>query len=247
MQVGDFFSLGAFATVVLAVFGAWKFGLRGRLAVLILAVLAYWQIVSGNADQRMLKHDVSDFKTALGEAKELARKTQEKLTEVREAQEFQKGQLSMLGERALALPTASSPSLNTYVCETAIAPAHGKGRFALLVEFGAKREATNGFVGLVHTGIPYVDTEEWFAPPLRTDVLPNPGGVFTNSFRNDRQPPQYFRAFNTPAITPKQSFYLYFEADEPMTNVSVLYLDDAFKRTDPHADELAKIYDKCPR
>src|SRR5690349_1382353 len=97
MQFSDFISFGAVATVMLAVLGIGTPGSGWRKgAVFVLAVAAYWQIVTGNAQQRMLGDKIADLGRDLESANGALKAAQSDLAEIRKAQEFQKGQLSML-------------------------------------------------------------------------------------------------------------------------------------------------------
>lgn len=118
MHFGDFISPGAIATVALAAMGLRGLGWRGAGMVTVLAGFAYWQIISGNVQQRVLAESVRALREQGEAAARLQRATYaalertrgelEKsqsslataLSDLQKGQEFQKGQLSMLGDRA---------------------------------------------------------------------------------------------------------------------------------------------------
>jgi hypothetical protein len=100
----------------------------------------------------------------------------------------------------------------------------GTGRYALVIEFGVLAQAVLGLYIEVDLGAHYTSTLDWYGPPNSPQVPHTPVGPFLNTSLR-RQPPIYTRRFAEPAITPAQSYYLYVEANEPLSVTERLFAD----------------------
>lgn len=116
-----------------------------------------------------------------------------------------------------------NPKDERYVQATPVRPALGKGKYALIVEFGVRRHAVDGIhVGINVTG-KYTLVEEWLALPHRTDVPETRVITVTTDSAVRREPPIYARRFSFPSVTPKTSYYMYFESEEPLSATNALF------------------------
>lgn len=100
----------------------------------------------------------------------------------------------------------------------------GKGKHAVVMEFGVCMQRAQGLHVEVDMGTPYTTTKDWFGPPNVPNVPARPGGPFFNSSLR-REPPLYVRRFGEPEVTPAQSYYLYVEAEEPIRVQQRLFAD----------------------
>lgn len=105
-----------------------------------------------------------------------------------------------------------------------IDPVGGRGRHALVMEFGVSMTRVQGLHVEVDLGANYVHSQDWFGPPNLPRIPSRPGGPFFDSSLR-RQPPIYTRRFRAPEITPQQSYYLYVEANEPLVVRRRMFLD----------------------
>ncbi len=103
---------------------------------------------------------------------------------------------------------------NRYVRATKLLPDSDR-RYGLLVEFGVRYTATEGAKVAVDVGGQYDKVHTYFDQPgLEQRPAGRPVTVFNSS--KVRNPPRYFRKFSSPSLSPKKSYYLYFEGLEPL-------------------------------
>src|SRR5207253_442476 len=88
MRPSDFLSLGAIATVLLAVLGIGRGGNAWRnVAVVVLAIAAYWQLVSATGQQRSLTEQVGKLGQELDAATKALGAASDDLAEIRKTEE----------------------------------------------------------------------------------------------------------------------------------------------------------------
>jgi hypothetical protein len=119
---------------------------------------------------------------------------------------------------------AEPTTLGKYVCTTDLPAKDGK--HALLVEFGVRRGQTDGFYGEVHFVDPYEKREAWVGAPLRTDKQE---GMLIQMGLTTREKPDhsaYAESFASPTVTSHRSYYLYFEAKQPLRLKGVAFIED---------------------
>lgn len=117
-----------------------------------------------------------------------------------------------LGEKGRK--AASQETDNRYVNVTPLAPS-GERSWGMLVEFGVRHTPTDGFRVALTTEPRFKGYAGGFGSPWLKVPIMSEGTVFRNQ-RQRVEPPNYFLSFEDPDITPKRSYYLYFEADGPL-------------------------------
>jgi hypothetical protein len=139
---------------------------------------------------------------------------------------------------------------NKYVCVKG--DRLGDGKYAMLVEFGVLRQATNGQTVGVRTNSEYSSVDYWFAPPLRTDITPFSGGKgILMSASENKTRAAYASTITFPSINPKTSFYVKFEAPTPLAIAEQIFVEDAQITWASDPSEFMRLikepFGPCPR
>lgn len=152
----------------------------------------------------------------------------------------------------LITEAAPSHAYNRYVCVTPIKyPFNGKSPFGLLFEFGVFNAPTNPFVGAftLNEAVNVDQIDHWVGVPLRTNKQ-NTAPDYTGLIREHPNGPNtYAEKFESPNITPFQSYYIYIEGSMNMRYPVANYLNDWRLVNDIRPQNLFELYDQfdpCP-
>lgn len=104
-----------------------------------------------------------------------------------------------------------------------------ENRYGLIVEFGISKGVCKGIYLGIDLGTTYDKVLAWFYKPNFPEIPNTTGGAFFNSSVRE-EPPIYVRRFSDPEITPRTSFYLYFESNEPF-NIQGIRFDNYYGDT----------------
>lgn len=115
---------------------------------------------------------------------------------------------------------------NGFVRQFPVKP-RGSGKYATVIEFGVRVSPSEGFTGEIRFNKKYNRFEDWLGAP--NNPYPPQGG-YTSAYMNvviGEYPDKtgYYKKFAVPNISPRKSYYWYFESDEPLTVLSAAFLD----------------------
>lgn len=135
---------------------------------------------------------------------------------------------------------------NAYVIQTTTPDCReGQWPYALLIEFGVRQYEEKINI-VINTGAEYRLVREWYGIPRKTDKSQHtpsgPGVTIGRIIGKDpeMQPPIYKHTIDWPSVTPNNSFYVYFESDQPMGVVSAVFAGRQFL---PKGDRLVPVPD----
>ncbi|GEM_PF-957059 len=115
---------------------------------------------------------------------------------------------------------------NAFVKQYSVPP-HSSGKHATVIEFGVKVSPSEGFIGHIKFDNKFSRFKEWSG----TQGNPSPPqgahpAVFMNvEVREYLDKTGFFKKFSSPNVSPRNSYYWYFESDEPLKVISATFLD----------------------
>ena len=101
----------------------------------------------------------------------------------------------------------------------------GKGRYALTVEFGVRVSPTQGLHLAIDVGAKYTRVVGFVGPPNNPQLPKISAMTYSGRIVVGRRPPIWEEKFLSPSVSSSQSYYLYFEADEPFKVGKTQFLD----------------------